>query len=89
MAIGALLVLDPAARPAADAVRSTLLERAAAVPRLGQRLARTPPGAGRPVWVEVGDQATDDEVAPAVAAEPVGEVEAVDQPRGVRERARR
>ncbi len=52
MAIGALLVLDPAAHPSAAAVRATLLERAAGVPRLGQRLARTPPGAGRPVWVD-------------------------------------
>jgi diacylglycerol O-acyltransferase / wax synthase len=54
MAIGALLVFDPGSRPSADAVRSTLLERAAAVPRLGQRLVRTPPGAGRPIWVAAG-----------------------------------
>ena len=54
MAIGALLVVDPGSRPSADAVRSTLLERAATVPRLGQRLVRTPPGAGRPVWVAAG-----------------------------------
>jgi WS/DGAT/MGAT family acyltransferase len=54
MAIGALLVLDPLARPAADAVRAVLLEHAARVPRLGQRLVRTPPGAGRPVWLDTG-----------------------------------
>ena len=51
MAIGALLVLDPGGRPSADAVRATLVERAGRVPRLGQRLVRTPPGAGRPIWV--------------------------------------
>jgi hypothetical protein len=54
MAIGALLVFDPRSRPSADAVRSTLLERAATVPRLGQRLVRTAPGAGRPVWLAAG-----------------------------------
>ena len=54
MAIGALLVFDPGSRPSADAVRSTLLERAATVPRLGQRLVRTAPGAGRPVWLATG-----------------------------------
>jgi len=60
MAIGALLVLDPATRPAADAVRSALLERATTVPRLGQRLVATPLGAGRPVWVDAGPDATSD-----------------------------
>ena len=60
MAIGALLVLDPDARPSADAVRATLLERSARVRRLGQRLARTPPGAGRPVWVDADTSALED-----------------------------
>jgi len=60
MAIGALLVLDPGARPSADVVRATLLERAGRVPRLAQRLARTPPGAGRPVWVDAGPSALAD-----------------------------
>ncbi|HYN65967.1 MAG TPA: wax ester/triacylglycerol synthase domain-containing protein [Ornithinibacter sp.] len=54
MSIGALLVLDPAGRPGAEAVRSTLLRRAGSVPRLGQRLVRAPIGAGRPVWTTVG-----------------------------------
>lgn len=54
MAIGALLVLDPHRRPPVDEVRAALERRAASVPRLTQRLARTPPGAGRPVWVEAG-----------------------------------
>ncbi len=60
MAIGALLVLDPGSRPAPDAVRSALLERAGTVPRLGQRLVRTPPGGGRPVWLAAGAAALAD-----------------------------
>ena len=35
-----------------EAVRSVLVRRLAAVPRLRQRLVRVPPGAGRPVWVD-------------------------------------
>lgn len=62
MAIGALLVFDPRTPPGADVVRSALLSRAAAVPRLGQRLVRTPPGAGRPVWVDAGARALADRV---------------------------
>ncbi len=54
MAIGALLVLDAGAGPPAQAVRSALLQRAAAVPRLRQRLVRPPPGGGRPVWLDAG-----------------------------------
>lgn len=57
MAIGALLVLDPRSPPPADRVRSLLLARAASVPRLRQRLARTPPGAGRAVWLDAGSAA--------------------------------
>lgn len=57
MAIGALLVLDPRAPPPADRVRRLLLERAAGVPRLRQRLVRTPPAAGRPVWLDAGSAA--------------------------------
>lgn len=57
MAIGALLVLDPRARPDADLVRALLVRRAATVPRLRHRLARTPPGAGRAVWLDAGSAA--------------------------------
>ncbi|GAA4397398.1 hypothetical protein GCM10023168_02300 [Fodinibacter luteus] len=57
MVIGALLVLDPRSRPAVDVVRSVVLRRVASVPRLGQRLVRTPPGAGRAVWLRVGADA--------------------------------
>ena len=60
MSIGALLVLDPLHRPLPPEVRETLLRRAATVPRLTQRLVRTPPGAGRPVWVDAGSSATAD-----------------------------
>lgn len=57
MAIGALLVLDPGARPPADELGALVLRRAASVPRLRQRLARTAPGAGRPVWLDAGSAA--------------------------------
>ena len=53
MVIGALLVLDGPTVPTPDAVRSLVVERAASVPRLRQRLVRVPLGAGRPVWVGV------------------------------------
>ena len=57
MVIGALLVLDGPSVPTPDAVRSLVLERAASVPRLRQRLVGVPLGAGRPVWVGVGADA--------------------------------
>lgn len=57
MVIAALLVLDGSTRPTPDAVGSLVLERAASVPRLRQRLVRVPLGAGRPVWVGVGADA--------------------------------
>lgn len=59
MVIGALLVLDPGNRPCLDDVRSLVLRRTAAVPRLGQRLVRTPVGAGRAVWLAAGADAVD------------------------------
>jgi diacylglycerol O-acyltransferase / wax synthase len=50
--LGALLVL--AGEPGFDPTAAGLLiaERAAAVPRLRQRLVRLPPGAGRPIWLD-------------------------------------
>jgi diacylglycerol O-acyltransferase len=59
MVIGALLVLDGPTLPTPDAVRSLVLERAASVPRLSQRLVTVPLGAGRPVWVGAGADAVD------------------------------
>jgi len=52
MQIGACLLLD--AGPGFDAadVRRCLAARIPAVPRLRQRLVRTPPGCGRPVWLD-------------------------------------
>ena len=82
MTIGALLVLDPSHRPAAEAVRSALLRRAGAVPRLGQRLVRTPPGAGRPVWVDVGSAGCAD-LVDAMAVAPGGLDGADAVPRGL------
>ncbi len=57
MAIGALLVLDPASRVPADALRTLLLARSALVPRLQQRLHATPPLGGRAVWLDAGSAA--------------------------------
>ena len=70
MAIGALLVLDSRARPRCDAVARLLLERSARVPRLGQRLAATPPGTGRPVWLDAGSAAVADRIDSVVVADP-------------------
>jgi diacylglycerol O-acyltransferase / wax synthase len=47
----AILILDPA--PGFDLTRAehVLAQRIRAIPRLGQRLVRVPPGYGRPAWV--------------------------------------
>jgi WS/DGAT/MGAT family acyltransferase len=50
MQVGAILWLRE--RLAPDDVIARLAERIPSVPRLRQRLARTPPGAGRPVWID-------------------------------------
>jgi diacylglycerol O-acyltransferase / wax synthase len=52
MQIGACLVLD--SRPGIDvaAMQRCIAERIRTVPRLRQRLVRTPPGCGRPIWVD-------------------------------------
>jgi WS/DGAT/MGAT family acyltransferase len=50
MQVGALLWLHERVEP--DEVIARLAERIPSVPRLRQRLVRTPPGAGRPVWID-------------------------------------
>jgi WS/DGAT/MGAT family acyltransferase len=83
MSIGALLVLDPSQRPTAQLVRATLLERAATIPRLGQRMTATPFGAGRPVWLDAGAAVIDGLVDERVAELPAGDgVEAHEAPGG-------
>ena len=52
MNIGAVLVLEGGSSVGVDAVRSVLAARVPRVRRLRQRLVRTPPGCGRPVWVD-------------------------------------
>lgn len=52
--VGAVLVLEPGAAGPAELDR-VLRVRAAAVPRLRQRLLTLPPGFGRPVWVDAPD----------------------------------
>lgn len=68
MAIAALLVLDPRARPPADEVCAALLRRAASVPRLGDRLVPTPPVGGRAVWLDAGSAAVAGRVDSAVVS---------------------
>lgn len=53
--IAVILVLDP--DPGFDLAQAERLiaERVPAIPRLRQRLARVPPGCGRPIWVDDGD----------------------------------
>ncbi len=84
MAIGALLVLGPGSRVAADDLRDLLLARSAAVPRLQQRLRATPPLGGRAVWLDAGSAAVSrcvDSVEVASMAMSPGSSDAV-RPRG-------
>ncbi|MFN7151418.1 MAG: wax ester/triacylglycerol synthase domain-containing protein, partial [Microthrixaceae bacterium] len=55
MHVGALLRLDGAGVADPDDLVADVGRRIRAVPRLRQRLLRTPLGAGRPVWVDVRD----------------------------------
>lgn len=83
MSIAALLVLDPTQRPTAQLVRATLLERAATIPRLGQRMTATPFAAGRPVWLDAGAAVIDGLVDERVADLPADDgVEAHEAPGG-------
>jgi diacylglycerol O-acyltransferase len=52
MQVAAILVLDTASLLDLPAVRDAIGQRIRAVPRLRQRLIRTPFGAGRPIWVD-------------------------------------
>lgn len=56
MHVGALLVLD--GTPDLSAVRAAIGARLGALDRLRQRLVRTPPGFGRPVWVDAAPDLT-------------------------------
>jgi WS/DGAT/MGAT family acyltransferase len=55
MNIGAILIVDAAADLDFATVTSTLASRLPRVRRLRQRLVRTPPGGGRPIWVDSPD----------------------------------
>ena len=52
MQVGAVLLLDAADGFDAGAATRAIAERIRTVPRLRQRLVHTPPGCGRPVWVD-------------------------------------
>ena len=50
--VGAILVFGSGESVAVGEVRDALARRVCAVPRLRQQLVSTPPGCGRPVWVD-------------------------------------
>ena len=54
--VGAVMVLAPGAKDTTgldlETVREVLARRTQSVPRLRQRLRSTPPGCGRPIWVD-------------------------------------
>src|SRR5689334_23239475 len=52
MNIGAVLILDDPADLDFTRVTSVLASRLSRIPRLRQRLVKTPPGCGRPIWVD-------------------------------------
>ncbi|WP_330276248.1 WS/DGAT domain-containing protein [Lentzea sp. NBC_00516] len=52
MQVAAVLVLETPSPADIAAVRAAIAERITAVPRLRQRLVRTPFGQGRPVWID-------------------------------------
>jgi diacylglycerol O-acyltransferase / wax synthase len=53
--VGAILVFAPGASMTASGVRDALADRIRGIPRLRQQLVSTPPGCGRPVWVDDPD----------------------------------
>jgi diacylglycerol O-acyltransferase / wax synthase len=55
MHVGAVLLLDTGSGFDAEAIETVLASRVRAIPRLRQRLVRTPLGCGRPVWVDDPD----------------------------------
>jgi WS/DGAT/MGAT family acyltransferase len=61
--VGAVLILDVRAGLDVGSLRAVLRQRAAAVPRLRQRLEKVPLGCGRPVWVDDPGFTIDDHVA--------------------------
>jgi diacylglycerol O-acyltransferase / wax synthase len=62
MQVAAVLVLSGASTLTLAAVREVIGDRIRAVPRLRQRLVRTPIGGGRPVWVDDPDFAVGNHV---------------------------
>jgi hypothetical protein len=50
--VGAVLVFESGAHLAVSGVRDALAGRVCGIPRLRQQLVSTPPGCGRPVWVD-------------------------------------
>src|SRR6185312_1190262 len=52
MQVAAVLVLETPSPVDLAAVRETISDRITAVPRLHQRLVKTPFGHGRPVWID-------------------------------------
>ncbi len=93
MQVGAVLVLGGGTELDADLLRAAVAERVRSVPRLRQRLVPTPPGCGRPIWVDapgfdVGDHVSsvecaapgDEDALLKIAAEVVGTRLPADRP---------
>ena len=74
MQVGVVLVLEPASALDPQEVRRQLAERIRAVPRLRRVLRPTPPGCGRPVWVDDPAFAVDRQVVIVPCPAPGDEV---------------
>jgi WS/DGAT/MGAT family acyltransferase len=70
MQVGAVLVLGGGTELDADLLRAAVAERVRSVPRLRQRLVPTPPGCGRPIWVDAAGFDVGDHVSSVECAAP-------------------
>jgi WS/DGAT/MGAT family acyltransferase len=75
MNIGVVLRVEAGAELSFDEVRGLLTSRVALVPRLRQRLERTPPGCGRPLWVDAADFDIGDHLEQTVLEQGAGTAE--------------
>lgn len=78
MQVGAVLLLDARAGLDSASVIKLLARRVVSVPRLRQRLQKTPFGCGRPVWVDDPAFEIANHVTSLPCPEPRGESEVLD-----------
>ncbi len=74
MQVGAVLVLDAATLDIGQ-TKAAIAERISVIPRLRKLLVHTPPGCGRPVWIDDADFELDNHVDFLVCPTPGGEAE--------------